>query len=700
MSFKSFIEENKDLAVSEMASPLLEGHAKTAPSGILQDILTKTSILKKSKRLRRFFTQPRLIPLGDATVYVEEDDFEHALMHAHRYFAKNSKSFSFKDIQWSCVMKRSFEDLKSTTNPKQAENLLSHRKKKRELLEYTGYKFFIIKQEQFIDISSKSLSAETPESKKFLLFDKREDTVYLKLISLLDGSEERSREEIYNLSLRLGIAIKKKTVKQILLLPNIWIKAGVIDKKTESLTQRFNLSITDNHCKVYLSIDAKLFKEKPLRAEEIQSFLEGQGIIYGILGEEIEEYVTTQDFSKKHLIAHADEAVPCKDASIENIAFNKAKEKIEEEKQKTTIDYREFTAFISVKKGDVIAFKHEVEEGKKGKNIYGHEISVPKARNIRFLGGKNTEFLEDEKTLVAAMNGNLHRDANGFWSVDNLLRVESVGPETGNISHLGSILVAGSVVDGYSIVCSGDLHVMHSVGASRLEAGGNIVVSRGVNGKNVGELISHFANVRTKFLSDCAVIADGFVRVRELISNCQVIAGQKIEVYSSKGSIWGGSLSATQLIFTPNLGSVSGRKTFVEVGIPFAIRKEIYETEKHADGLRQQLSALKKEIKKTNLSKPKNTENTTELEEFNSLKHGLSDAENTLNMLRNSKALIHNDCRVVVPKITYAAVTIQCNSFKITNRKYRNANIYRADLENMNTLVNEPYFFTDKDAIL
>ena len=57
-----------------------------------------------------------------------------------------------------------------------------------------------------------------------------------------------------------------------------------------------------------------------------------------------------------------------------------------------------------------------------------------------------------------------------------------MGPATGNIDFLGSVIVLKRK-SGFTIKASGDIEINGIVEAAKIEAGGNITVKRGIQGK-------------------------------------------------------------------------------------------------------------------------------------------------------------------------------------------------------------------------
>jgi len=51
---------------------------------------------------------------------------------------------------------------------------------------------------------------------------------------------------------------------------------------------------------------------------------------------------------------------------------------------------------------------------------------------------------------------------------------------------MGTVIVRGNVEDGFNIKADGNVEIYGTVGNSRIEAGGDIVISQGVSGRHEG----------------------------------------------------------------------------------------------------------------------------------------------------------------------------------------------------------------------
>lgn len=72
-------------------------------------------------------------------------------------------------------------------------------------------------------------------------------------------------------------------------------------------------------------------------------------------------------------------------------------------------------------------------------------------------------------------------------SVEPMLTLDAVNIKSGNIKFVGSVIIKGSVDDGFDVRATGAIDIGGSVGKCTIESeNGDIVIHQGVFGKNEG----------------------------------------------------------------------------------------------------------------------------------------------------------------------------------------------------------------------
>lgn len=313
---------------------------------------------------------------------------------------------------------------------------------------------------------------------------------------------------------------------------------------------------------------------KPFTAEQVKEALTKAGVVEGIMEDQIEAAVKQQAKHMRIVVARGSAPVDGNDALIE-YKFERTQEKSKPvELEDGRVDWHNLQLVENVQPGQILAVRVPPTRGKLGKTVTG-KILVPKpGKDVRLPKGKNVEVSEDGLTLTALIAGQVV-SSNGRINVYAIHEVKGdVDFSTGNIDFVGNVVVRGNVLSGFTVRAAGSVEVRGSVDGASIIAGGDVVILRGIQGKDRGQLIAG-NNIYARFLEHAKVEAVGEVVVTEAIMHCDVNAGKKIEVNGKKGLIVGGLLRAGELVSGKVIGAKLGTRTEIEVGVIPEIRKEL-----------------------------------------------------------------------------------------------------------------------------
>ena len=316
-----------------------------------------------------------------------------------------------------------------------------------------------------------------------------------------------------------------------------------------------------------------------LTADEIVHDLEAKGIVNGVKRDVIEAYVQDREYCEDILLAEGEPPVQGKDACIE-YRFNTDKKARPTLKEDGSVDFFHLNILNHCAKGDVLAILHPEEPGTDGSDIFGGRIRPADVKTMSLKYGKNIEKSEDGMTLTSMVDGHVEL-VEGQVFVSDMLIVENVDNATGNIEYEGSVQVNGNVATNFSVKAHGDIIVNGVVEGAQLQADGNIVIARGMNGMGKGSLYAK-GNIVAKFLENATAQADGYV-ASESILHSKIMAGSEVNVDGKRGFITGGRVSAAGGINVKTLGSEMGADTVVEVGADPKVKARIAQLEKQIE---------------------------------------------------------------------------------------------------------------------
>ena len=395
-----------------------------------------------------------------------------------------------------------------------------------------------------------------------------------------------------------------------------------------------SIEITDFEMKAFITIRSPGRGGTDIEFDNIINFLKNNNIIHGIDEDSIRELENHPVYETSLLIAEGSKPVNGNDATIiYNFDTERAEIKLTEKNGK--VDFKEQNLIKNVVEGQALARKVLFEEGKSGRTVSGRLIPAKDGKDIVFEVGKNVKLSSDGKTAVAEINGQV-MILSGKLNVEPIYAVPGdVNLKTGgNVTFLGTVIVKGSVADGFKVKAAGNIEVFGNVGKAELDAEGDIIVHQGISGKN-GGFVRAGKSVWAKFLENAIVDAGEIVVASDGIINCRVEANKKIICQGKRATIVGGVLRAAEEIHAKSLGSVAGSETVLEVGFDPKSKKRLVE-------LNGNMEALTRELDEIVL-------NITTIQNLVKLKKALSDEKKTyLNDLLKKQSEIEKEKAVFI----------------------------------------------------
>lgn len=320
---------------------------------------------------------------------------------------------------------------------------------------------------------------------------------------------------------------------------------------------------------------------------EIIGELKFQGIAYGIDENAIDAYLADKQYCKDYVVAVGTPMQYGTDGFIEYF-FNtdlKARPTLKED---GSVDFFNLNILNNINAGDLLAKLHPEVPGEMGRNVSGDPILPPPVKREILRFGKHITMSEDKTELTSDVNGHVSL-VDGRVFVSDVYEVENVDNATGNIDYDGSVKVNGNVCTNFSVKAKGDIEVTGIVEGAYLEAGGNIIIGRGMNGMERGELKAG-GNIISKFLENAKASAKGYVESESIIHS-NVVAGTEVNVHGKRGFITGGKVCAQSKVEAKVFGSSMGAVTNIEVGINPNLKVQSQE-------LKQEIQEIGKSIKK------------------------------------------------------------------------------------------------------
>ncbi len=398
-----------------------------------------------------------------------------------------------------------------------------------------------------------------------------------------------------------------------------------------------------------------------MTAEEFLKDLEHKGIKFGILTNEITSFFSDSCYCTDITVAEGRPVRHGTDARIEYYFETdlSTKPTLNED---GSVDFFHLNTVCHCKKGDLLARRFPEDPGDPGINIYGERTNPREVKRDPLRFGKNVILSEDKLTLTSDTNGHVTLN-DGQVIVSNVLEVENVDIATGNIDYDGSVKVNGNVVTNFSVKAKGNIEVSGVVEGAFLEAGGDIIIARGVNGMVKGTLKAK-GNVIAKFIENAKVFASGYVST-ESILHSEVMSGSDIQVTGKRGFITGGRVCAANLIQVKTLGSPMGTDTIVEVGADPELKiqvkqlqQQIAEDKRIIESIKPVIASMAQKLNQGVKFKPEQLKNIREMIDADRKKR--QEIETGMRKLQEMQVLLDKSgsARVEVNDRVYAGTRI------------------------------------------
>ncbi len=444
-----------------------------------------------------------------------------------------------------------------------------------------------------LDLSAKPSAAGAPVDVDGEVFVRlAPEGVLLKAVPPIGrGKRATDRQAIEKLGARGVTEYRANLVSQVVRdASNEWVKVGEF-RYNPTGDSALSAEVADQEMKAYISISRPGPGGADLSADSIIELLKMQGIVYGLKEDVIRQLESSPRYGQRILTAEGTYAVNGADAKIV-YSFETDRSNIKLKEKNGRVDFRELNLVQNVVEGQILARKVPPQEGASGTTVTGQHLAAKRGKEVKITPGKNVTLSEDGMTLTSDINGQVILSGDRV-NVEPLYVVRgNVNLKTGgNVIFLGTVIVQGSVEDGFKVKASGNIEVFGNVGKSELDAEGDVIVHQGINGKN-GGLVRAGKGVWAKFIENAFVEAGESVVASDGIINSNVDANINIACHGKRATIVGGRLRAAELVAAKTFGSINGSETIVEVGYDPRSKAKLAENEEAVQTITKELEEV------------------------------------------------------------------------------------------------------------
>jgi len=466
-----------------------------------------------------------------------------------------------------------------------------------------------------------------------------------------------------------------------------WVENKVNDGK-------LFIDVADDKMKAYLRIVPPKKDGRYIDNDDVDILLREKRITHGIKQDAIQNALDKKMFNMPVLIAEGTPVKHGQDAYIDYKIDIKEKVNFANVPEDEQVDFKKMDLIVNVMAEQLLAEKVPAGKGEDGYNIYHTKLEARDGNDIELKGGENTYITEDGMQLKSTINGHAVMK-QGVISILPVYEVKGdVGPQTGNIKNIGDVVVHGNVLDGYTVKAGGNIEVAGTVGASTLEATGDITIKLGVNGHKKGSIVSKNGNFFSKYIQETGINITGDVFVTEYILNSQVSTNGSILLNGKKARIVGGKCTALKEITAKDFGSAAGVTTIVAVGVLPEIRHTIEKLQTEIETDEEKLSNLKLDIQ-TYENHKEDEEKTQKLEEmkneYENLEKEVAEKKEQLVQAQERLEKSQTVGKITAQKNVYSNVIMYCNTGYLENKRDQRASYYTVDEAHPEYVKYHPY---------
>ncbi|MDR1893261.1 MAG: FapA family protein [Spirochaetales bacterium] len=412
-----------------------------------------------------------------------------------------------------------------------------------------------------------------------------------------EGNGRRVTEKMALESLeKRGITdFDRNLVKKIVRLADgesVWVGNFEHNPLNDSM---LSVDIRDNEMSAFVVIAPPGPGGSDLAAPAILGLLKANGVIHGINEDLLLDLENMPVYNTPVCVAKGTSPVPGKNARITyNFELDRHTKELKERNGR--VDFKEMNFILNVVEGQVLAKKIPPDEGTPGRTVLGKLLPTRAGTDIKFEVGRNVRLAENGATAVAEINGQVIMDGDRI-NVEPIYVVEGdVNLKSGgNVVFLGTVIVKGSVADGFKVKAAGNIEVEGNVGKADLDSEGDIIVRQGINGKTEGA-IRAAKGVWAKFIENSNIVAGEIVFASDGIINSNVDSNKMIISEGKRATIVGGRLRATEEVRAKTFGSPTGSETIIEVGYDPKSSSRMVELEEALQELRNDLEDIERNL--------------------------------------------------------------------------------------------------------
>lgn len=375
-----------------------------------------------------------------------------------------------------------------------------------------------------------------------------------------------------------------------------------LSKKTETaLDYSLNLYMSQDKMTAFGCVFPPVLGGRHMDVERLEEDIILEGINFGLCHKDLEQVANGKWYFKIFAAVRGTYPIDGTDGRI--IDYIERHEKISvEANNEGIVDFDRPELFYYIKKGEVICRIEPEKKGIDGSNITGSVLPASVGVPAKIPKGQNTVISKDGSVLLAGRDGHIFYRDGAFSIESTMIMEEDLEGSASTLEFMENITIIGNVADGVSITTKGNVMIGGKVGAAEIQAGGNIYIHKGMDGKQQGRLMAN-GDIKCRSLANAKVTAQGNIYADSIVQ-CNVTTPSSIYVKGGKGILAGGVTKVEKCLEARRIGNKSGRINLIFIGNPKVLKeverneRRILEIDDNLDKIAKILAQIKNDFSK------------------------------------------------------------------------------------------------------
>ena len=327
--------------------------------------------------------------------------------------------------------------------------------------------------------------------------------------------------------------------------------------------------------------------EVEYRKQDLIDYLNQKGVVEGLHQSNLSAIIKKKVYNREILVAKGREIQDGKDGYFEYL-FTPEEYGVPKIREDGSVDYTNMSALQNVKAGDKVALYHPAIQSVDGCTVLGNIMPGKLYHDLPPMRGKGIR--REDEAYYAQSDGKIEVK-DGKIDIQNVHEISGdVDMIIGKVEFFGDIIIYGNVEEGVTIRAGRNIEIHGSTSLANLYAGGDIILSRGIQGGNRAK-VSARGSVFADFIEHTSIDAGGSVQAN-IIMNSNINAKDKVIATGKKGAIIGGYINAIKGVEATNAGNVAELKTIIHCGYEAQTHEQLLNIRRQETDLKAKIAEL------------------------------------------------------------------------------------------------------------